>query len=76
MTVASACARPLSFTACFGVVIVAVGGTACTGGTTPVCDDAGSCLIVGEDGSGPETVPPAEAGPGDAEAGDAGAGGD
>jgi hypothetical protein len=32
-----------------------IGGAACSNGTTPVCDDAGSCLIVppsGDAGTG------------------------
>lgn len=48
------------------------GSAGCSDGTTPVCDDAGSCLIVppsGDDGGTPEA-----AGPNDGEGGGGGGG--
>ncbi|HEY1694892.1 MAG TPA: hypothetical protein VGG39_22130 [Polyangiaceae bacterium] len=50
-----------------GVAVVA-GTSACTNGTTPVCDDAGSCLL----------VPPStgDGGQGDGEASEAGEAGE
>jgi len=40
------------------LAVVGIGGAGCSNGTTPVCDDAGSCLILqpsGDAGASPDT---------------------
>jgi hypothetical protein len=54
-------------TVVFSVLAVALAGasawtTGCTDGTTPVCDDAGSCLSVPPSSSGGEMDGPADGG--------------
>jgi hypothetical protein len=52
----------------FVVAGIGVSSTGCSNGTTPVCDDAGSCLILppGDGGQGADTASAADAGSGEA----------
>jgi hypothetical protein len=50
---------PLALLASFTLAALGLASAGCTGGTTPVCDDAGSCLIMS---SGSDAAPEPETG--------------
>jgi hypothetical protein len=57
--------RPVALVVRFGLAAALAAGMStvgCTNGTTPVCDDAGSCLILPPGGEG-GTPPATDAGP-------------